>query len=52
VCCGGGSGTDRGRSIKKGRRKCIRSLRKFREIRIDRNCRGRENASAFLQKVG
>ena len=41
-----------GRSIKEGVRKCIKSLRKFRGIRIDRNCKGRGSAAVFMQKVG
>lgn len=40
-----------GRSIKEGIRKCIKSLRKFRGTRTDRNCKGRGNAAVFMQEV-
>lgn len=41
-----------GRSIKEGIRKCIKNLRKFRGIGIDRNCRGRGSVALFTQEVG
>lgn len=41
-----------GRRIKEGVRKCIKRLRKFRGIRIYRNCKGRGSAAVFMQKVG
>lgn len=40
-----------GRSIKEGIRKYIKSLRKFRGTRIDRNCKGRGSVVVFMQEV-